>query len=812
MIPNRFRFSLLVGAALLAAPMVAMAQDAAKADDEAKQLDKVIVTGTAVDRTAHGTPLSVNTLDDAELRTFAGSGSQADILQQIPGLKPEGGGGEVATNLFVRGLPTPGQLQFTPINYDGITVLSNSGLNSSAIDFFARNDLGIERLEFVKGGVSNLFGVSSTAGVINYISKTGTDEEQGTLQLELSDENRVRGDFAFQGPINDNTFYAVSGFYRYDEGPIFTGQPTEGFALRGNILREFADGSGKFQLFGSYINDRVNFYLPIPLDGSSRERVAGNDGAEVFNTNQAQINGRTVPTPEGLTQFSSDDGFSTVGGTVAAALQKDLGEGWGIDAKIKYSDYDSTSDFFNNGVGPAAPETQAQFTARNNLVGSVVFTDVESGAVLAPTDLVYNSGFNNRDRPTTDGTVEVNLTKEMSVGEVDHTFTLGTFIGRAQSTEDTRSVQFLSGFNAIPNLVDVTVGGQQFTVGGITRGTSGYAYRDRSAFTRAIYFADQIDAGRWQFDIGARIEEQTIENRVEINGTFPSTLATTPVPGSPITTLSFGTGQFNDGDATATAWALAGGVLYELNDTVNLYANASRGFFFPQAQGTNGQIATVGDIEVFDEEPIVQAEAGAKFRTSRFDGSVAAFYVGLRDRNAVSFVGANLTPTLTATETDTIGIEFDGRFAFNEYLTVFGNVTFQESEYVGGSNAGILGNSIQRNPDVYGNVGASFDYANFDGTFSWTYNGDTFQDAGNGTPLDAYSFARGELGYSFGVGDDGEDTMRLSVGVWNIFDSQGLAEGNPRAGVIQSGLTGGQFFNGRPILPRRVTARLTYDF
>jgi outer membrane receptor protein involved in Fe transport len=173
--------------------------------DDVQVIDEIVVTGTSVARTAFETALSVSQLPEEQLRTFAGSGSQADILQQIPGLKTEGGGGEVATNLRVRGLPSGGQFEFTPLNYDGVTVFSAFGLNSSAFDLFARNDLGIQRLEFVKGGVSNLFGVSSTSGIINYVSKVGTDEDRGTLQLELAEDNRYRGDFAFQGPLAENT-------------------------------------------------------------------------------------------------------------------------------------------------------------------------------------------------------------------------------------------------------------------------------------------------------------------------------------------------------------------------------------------------------------------------------------------------------------------------------------------------------------------------------------------------------------------------------------------------------------------------------
>ena len=42
--------------------------------------------------------------------------SQADILNSVPTIKAEGGGGEVATNVFIKGLPSGGQYQFTPLD------------------------------------------------------------------------------------------------------------------------------------------------------------------------------------------------------------------------------------------------------------------------------------------------------------------------------------------------------------------------------------------------------------------------------------------------------------------------------------------------------------------------------------------------------------------------------------------------------------------------------------------------------------------------------------------------------------------------
>ena len=167
----------LLSAAMLATLSTVLgtvtAQEAAP-EGEANQLEEVVVTGTSLARASVDTPLAVTSFDEDRLLKLT-SNSQADILNSVPTIKAEGGGGEVATNVFIKGLPSGGQYQFTPLMYDGMPVFSSFGLNSSAFDVYYRNDLGIERLEFVRGGVSNLFGPGSVAGLINYISKTGSD-------------------------------------------------------------------------------------------------------------------------------------------------------------------------------------------------------------------------------------------------------------------------------------------------------------------------------------------------------------------------------------------------------------------------------------------------------------------------------------------------------------------------------------------------------------------------------------------------------------------------------------------------------------
>ena len=162
-----------VAVGLFAGPAAAQTTSSASrtdstSDTESQTLQTVIVTGTSQARADLRTPLVATSISSDRL-TLLASNSAADVLTTVPALKAEGGGGEVAANIFVAGLPSGGQYQFTPLEFNGMPVISSMGLNSSAPDVYYRPDLGVERLEFVRGGVSNLFGGGGIGGVINFI-------------------------------------------------------------------------------------------------------------------------------------------------------------------------------------------------------------------------------------------------------------------------------------------------------------------------------------------------------------------------------------------------------------------------------------------------------------------------------------------------------------------------------------------------------------------------------------------------------------------------------------------------------------------
>lgn len=680
-------------------PALGFAQtDAGASDDET--VEEIVVTGTGavVERTKFETPQSVTQYSEEDLRSFTSS-SQADILTQLPGVSAEGGGGEIATNVFHRALPSGGQFSFTPLLYDGMPAFSTFGLNSSAFDVFYRNDLGIERSEFVSGGVSNLFGPGSVAGIINYISKTGGPESAGTVQVEAAEEGRFRGDYFFSGPLGgekSNTYHALSGFYRFDEGPLDSGLDTQGFQMRGNVKHDFDDGSGSITVYGQAIDDSVQFFLPLPLDGSSRERADGNDGKEVYTLNTVDAVGLSYDTPGGRFTTPIGDGVVTQGNSIAVALDKDLADGWTFNTKMRYARYDHQFNLFLDGDAIAnVPETQSEYLTTRGIdafASSAVFTYADSGAELADDDLVFGNRTLDRWRDATDFSAEFSFGRNLTFGDTKHAITIGGFFSNSRADDLNYITTYLGDFRNQPRLVNVTLedvmeddsgtlvasagNDYQWTVNGLARTNGLTGYRDRSARRTALYLADQIEVERWAIDVGARVER--LDGDVKQYNVTTFEMSDDPSVNDQVESVSFTDGSVTADDLSTTEWAVSAGFLYRLNDELNLFTNASRGFFFPQIRSV--PFNSDGKLASYEGEIINTLEAGVKFRYSQFDGYATFFYTTLENRRNVDFVnapGGGIVEEVTLQDSEAYGIEASATYYLNNYWSLHGNITLR---------------------------------------------------------------------------------------------------------------------------------------
>ncbi|WP_458628499.1 TonB-dependent receptor domain-containing protein [Winogradskyella sp. PC D3.3] len=786
-------------------------------------LDTVVLTASSTFRSQKDTPMSISSVKQKEI-TKLSANSQADILRSIPGITAEGGGGETATNLFVRGLPSGGQYVFNPLQYDGMPLMSTFGLNSSAHDVYARPDIGFKGVEFVRGGAAVLYGAGSVAGIINYTSKTGDSNEENIINLEYGDQGRLKTDFYTGGKLgseDSNTYYAVTGFVRKDSGPIDTGLDTRGFQLRANIKQKFDNGS--FTIHGQFINDRAQFYLPIPLEGGSRDRIAGNDGDDVEQLLSGELANTSFLTPGGAYESPIDDGVYTKGGYLLADFDYNLSDNLKFKSKVKYANYKHSFALYVGGDGdygnPITISDYVDAIAPGNTAYSATYQG-GSGNQINNSDLVVENLHIDRIRPMTDYSGEASLILNSDNG--NHTYTFGTFLARTEAEDVNYQYRVLSEFNNNPRLVNLSYTNTSgdnviYSTGGlynrIGMTSNKYLTQSRTAF----YITDEMVFDRWRFDVGMRIE--STKGTFRNGGLADSQVYNDPDLTSELQNVRYADGTFVTGEIEATDWALSLAGLYELTESTNLYANFSRGFFFPQQRGFT---PTPGIRDTnYEAETIIQGELGAKFGTSKFSGSAAVYYVGLSDRIRIdqAIVGGELVDQGRSEQsTKTIGLEATGNYRFTTDLSASATITYQDHEISTNQtedlvNGGITtineGNEIGRQPNLLGSLGLNYDNRKLDANFTLNHTGAKFTDDSNNVELDAITIARIGAGYTFET--EGNNSLRVGFSVFNLFDSAGLTEGNPRAGI--SGQSGdGDFFIGRPILPRRFFLTTTFNF
>jgi outer membrane receptor protein involved in Fe transport len=809
-----------LAAATLMAAGSAAAQTAAPSGAGDSTVEAVIVTGTSVARNALSTPMQATSIGSDQLARL-NANSAADILATVPMLKAEGGGGEVASNIFVAGLPSGGQYQFTPLEFNGIPVIGSIGLNSSAPDIYYRPDLGVDHLEFVHGGVSNLFGGGSVGGLINYIDRTGTDDTRGQAKLEVGELGRVRADFASAGPINKDAglYYAFSGFYRYDDGPLKSGMPSDGYQVRGNIKKEF-DG-GFVTIFAQYIDDKAQFFADYPLTGSDKKRPNGNDGKTIYTTMTSALENISYLTPDGEYHTLVGDGAMTRGGQVGLQFQKDLGDGWAVNGRANVGSYKTSFALFAGGDNVQnLPTTQAAFLQAygyNPAQYTGAFTYANNGAAVPTSNLLWADRVIDRLRPLKTASVELNLTKELQLGSWDHHFTLGGFAARAEASDINYGYSFLGDFANAPQLINLTVTnnatGAKTIVSRQGLLDAGLQYTNNWAEAKryAVYAADQISAGRWQFDIGGRVE--TLDGRVRREGSKSFTTDTTPGLSPLLANVLWGNNQFLDGSVSTTGWALAGSVLYRLTDSMSVFVNASRGFFMPQLNTV--QINANG-VQTYRPEVIKQVEAGFKYASGPLSGSASAFYSTLTDRQNVQLLnnpaGGGIVELVNQVATRSYGVTGDVRYRITDNLSFQGNATYEHDRYTKytpiAACTACVGNELVRQPDWMANAGLYYADDRFDGALYDTYTGRSYTSDLNNIQLPAFNVVRLDVGYTMEV--RGGDKLRAGVSVYNLFDTQAVTEGSPRLGTLQN--AGTAFFVGRTVLPRRVTVNLSYKF
>ena len=159
---------LTVATVLACAPLAA--QDAGQAPEEAaRQLDRVVVTGTRLTRIDVEGPLPISTIERAEIEA-SGRSTLSDLLRDLPF-------NSFGTELDAPNFLFPGQrmlnlrglgAQYTVVLLDGQRLPGFSGVaGGGSTSVAGLPQTAIERVEVLRDGASAVYGSEAIGGVVN---------------------------------------------------------------------------------------------------------------------------------------------------------------------------------------------------------------------------------------------------------------------------------------------------------------------------------------------------------------------------------------------------------------------------------------------------------------------------------------------------------------------------------------------------------------------------------------------------------------------------------------------------------------------
>lgn len=228
-------------------------------------------TATKTDTPLIETPqsISVITKDQIEIQDAETLG---EVLRYTPGVQAEPFGFEPRfTFLRFRGFDAT----TSGLYRDGLQLRNPSFAVSYSLEPY-----GAERIEFLRGPASVLYGAGSPGGLINYVSKRPLRTSYREIILEAGSHERFQGRFDFTGPIDDDGIfsYRLTGLFRDSDtqvdfidddrvfiAPTFTWQPSKDTKL--TFLAEFKyDDTGPSQAIPANGSLRSNPNGEIPVD------------------------------------------------------------------------------------------------------------------------------------------------------------------------------------------------------------------------------------------------------------------------------------------------------------------------------------------------------------------------------------------------------------------------------------------------------------------------------------------------------------------------------------------------------------------
>jgi outer membrane receptor protein involved in Fe transport len=287
---------------LLLAAVPAFAQETA---EDPVAIEEIVVTARRAEESLQKVPLSITAIGASEIQAM-GIARVEDVAAMTPGFSFRNGFGRVLERPVIRGMANILGSANAAFFIDGVFV--NGPITGYNMD-------NLERIEVIRGPQSALFGRSTFAGAINYVTRRPTDVYEANVKLSAGEFNYQDMSASASGPIIEGKLrFQVNGRY-YNKDGQYTNIVSGAKDVGGTRSKSFGGALEWTPADWFDATLRVNYTVDddeLPALFRLGGPNSGFTAAEVRNCYQAQAGTRrrgyycgVVPTPDFLSVNST---------------------------------------------------------------------------------------------------------------------------------------------------------------------------------------------------------------------------------------------------------------------------------------------------------------------------------------------------------------------------------------------------------------------------------------------------------------------------------------------------------------------------
>jgi catecholate siderophore receptor len=741
--------------------------EAAKNDDGLK-LERIVVTGASTARTKMKSSVSISTIDGDSIVTSTAA-SATEVLRSVPGIRSESSGGESNANVGVRGIPiSAGGARYIQFQEDGLPVLQFGDIAFATPDTWIRADVNLDRLEVVRGGSASTLATGGPGGIINFISKDGS-QPGGSISLSQGlgyDHTRV--DVGYGARVAPKTRFFVGGFQRVGDGGRPGGDGAEkGGQIRANLTQELDNGFVRVSF--KHLDDNTPTFLPTPVRfvNGRIQTIPGLDPRTAAFYDVAWPKDNTLTASNGRELSDISKGLKAKSSSLGVEFEFDAGSGIKLANKFRIAKNSGrfVGIFPGDDVAPAP-------------AGTTIATGAGAGSAFTGdkfTAVIFNTKLDDLGLTAND----FKVSKRFDLSSSDNVTVTGGLYASSQSVELTWN------FNQY-SLSAQEEGARVLNVPGVVNGSPGFGgccmnTQDSTYKTLAPYLFLAYEAGPLSADVSVR------HDRNSASGFYRQTL---PDFGG-ITAgeqYNLATSRKIDYDFNKTSFSLGGN--YRITNDLAVFArysdgaayNADRITFFNNAGVVNGSSPKI------PQNKVKQWEGGVKWRQDGLSVFGTLFFAKTDEVN----VDLTSTPiAVTNNKFKSKGLELEAAYRLGDFR-ISGGATFTDAEQADGRTPKRQAKLVyQLTPEYsFGNLALG---ASIVGTTAAKDDGP----GPNGSltiTLPAFATVNAFASYQF------TDAISLQLTANNLFDKIGYTESNDGRGAARS-------INGRTV---KATVKYTF--